>query len=82
MSKQKLKLLSTPVLDIIQSAIKTAEKQNKKRKNFFEIANILPRNGEGFYFRNKKVAAPDSRILLETIELAPVCLYTLLIITM
>lgn len=76
MSKTKAALIATPVLDIVNSTIKQAVRDNNKpRKNLFEILNTLPRNGAGFLMRRKKWNAPDSYFVITENELSLVYFY-------
>ncbi len=72
-TKAKANLLATPVLEIIQSAVKTATRYNnnpKRSKNLYEILNALPRSGVTYMLRKKQWKAPDSYIEVTHVDLA------------
>jgi hypothetical protein len=70
MSRARAKLAQIPVLEIIQSAVKTATRYQNRQKNMYEILNTLPRNGVATLFRKKQWNPPDSYITVTDVDLS------------
>ncbi|KAL0488353.1 ribosomal protein mS34 [Acrasis kona] len=62
-------LTQTP-LTIIDKAVRIVKRKEAKKKNLYDILQVLPRFGEGYMFRRTKWTAPDTYIILHKVNLA------------